>query len=611
MIDNQFFGLSLLEFSFETIDITSDFDTLRITIVDLITEDDLPPTPTVKIHADQITVGDLQATRIDLSLESTGHIEINSITNAGRDIAILGDSITVTDKLNTSATNSAGHGGDISITSINGSIIIKTLTADGKSGWTQGGNGGDITITHQPLSNSVVLIDGDGLISADGGDATAYYATYADLNLAVGDSRSGVLITPENINNWISNGGLSGTITIEQSLAPLGEGTLTISSLPGSNSAGVFAGGVFDNINTTTSTPREIVEQYGGIIIDDFGVIKLPDRIYFNSVPQVLDNDGNGTLTLSGTNTVSGTISGTGSLIKSGSGTFSLDRYYNYAHNHDVVADAMLTDDGQLRFTFSPDELKGTSRTYQILSQPDEGTISLVDGRFVFYPTDPYNLPTQAINFKYRQIKSNGKTSNKGIVTVTLGDLSALSNYNSAAPFANPNLVNTDNQTAIDIDVLSNDFDIDHDQITLTNLDATSKFGISLSINADGTIAYDPTNLLSNLGAGEKVRDSFTYQIADPYGNLDRTMVFINITGIQEQAITLASTFAGPIQILSMNKAPVLAHNFASPTSTFNPLTTTSLQPIHQGISSSLERLLSLDDEENETRLELLLVNES
>ena len=135
----------------------------------------------------------------------------------------------------------------------------------------------------------------------------------------------------------------------------------------------MFAGGVFDDINENASNLREIVDQYGGIIIDDFGVIKLPNRIYFNSVPQVVEVNGGGTLYL-GTSENVGSISGYGSLIKLGSDTLTLSNpYYNYAHSHDVIADAMLTDDGQLRFTFSPDELEGASRTYQILSQPDQG----------------------------------------------------------------------------------------------------------------------------------------------------------------------------------------------------------------------------------------------
>ena len=193
---------------------------------------------------------------------------------------------------------------------------------------------------------------------------------------------------------------------------------------------------------------------------------------------------------------------------------------------------------------------------------------------------------------------------------MTLGDVSALPGFNTTAPIAAPNLVKTDNQTAIDIDVLSNDFDMDHDPITLANIDLTSKLGMSLFINDDGTIAYDPTTMLGDLGAGEKVRDQFTYQIADPYGNLDRTMVFIDITGAKE--LTLSITNVGTLQIMAMSKSPVLAHNFAvaPPAPTFNPLTIAPVQPVSHGMPSSLERLFSLDDE-HEGRLELLLIDES
>ena len=176
------------------------------------------------------------------------------------------------------------------------------------------------------------------------------------------------------------------------------------------------------------------------------------------------------------------------------------------------------------------------------------------------------------------------------------------------APHAAPNLVKTDNETAVNIDVLANDFDVDKDLIFLSDVDGASKLGVNLSVNNDGTIAYDPTHVFANLDAGEKVRDQFYYQVIDAFGNTDRTMVFVDIIGAKEPVITLANT--GSIQILSMSKAPVLAHNFATPAPAFNPLAIPSLQPVSHGLPSSLERLLTLDDE-REGRLELLLVDES
>ncbi|MAX24446.1 MAG: hypothetical protein CMJ19_08070 [Phycisphaeraceae bacterium] len=99
------------------------------------------------------------------------------------------------------------------------------------------------------------------------------------------------------------------------------------------------------------------------------------------------------------------------------------------------------------------------------------------------------------------------------------------------APEASPNLVATEYQTAIDIDVLSNDFDADGDELVVSQLfSTTSKLGVTLSINSDNTIHYDPSGLFDTLEPGQKVRDIFRYQIIDAGGKTDTHIVFVDVT---------------------------------------------------------------------------------
>lgn len=99
------------------------------------------------------------------------------------------------------------------------------------------------------------------------------------------------------------------------------------------------------------------------------------------------------------------------------------------------------------------------------------------------------------------------------------------------APQAAPNLVSTDYQTAINIDVLSNDFDVDGDALVVSQLlSATSEQGVALTINSDSTIHYDPRGVFETLEPGQKIRDIFRYQISDTSGKTDSHIVFVDVT---------------------------------------------------------------------------------
>lgn len=99
------------------------------------------------------------------------------------------------------------------------------------------------------------------------------------------------------------------------------------------------------------------------------------------------------------------------------------------------------------------------------------------------------------------------------------------------APQAVPNLVSTGYLTAVDIDVLSNDFDVDGDVLVVSQLlSATSRLGVQLTINSDNTIHYDPTSLFEILEPGQTVRDVFRYQVSDTGRRTDAHIVFVDVT---------------------------------------------------------------------------------
>ena len=99
------------------------------------------------------------------------------------------------------------------------------------------------------------------------------------------------------------------------------------------------------------------------------------------------------------------------------------------------------------------------------------------------------------------------------------------------APIANPDLRKTNDNTAIVVDVLANDGDIDGDTIAVVALDTTDTRG-TVTANGDGTVSYDPAGQFASLPAGETDTDTFTYTISDGQGGTATAMVSIIIEGV-------------------------------------------------------------------------------
>ena len=97
----------------------------------------------------------------------------------------------------------------------------------------------------------------------------------------------------------------------------------------------------------------------------------------------------------------------------------------------------------------------------------------------------------------------------------------------------------TDEDTALTIGaatLLANDTDADGDTLTVSDVDATSANGASITLNGDSTISYDPTGAatIQALGDGDTLEDSFTYTISDGNGGTDTATVTVVVAGLDE-----------------------------------------------------------------------------
>jgi VCBS repeat-containing protein len=111
-------------------------------------------------------------------------------------------------------------------------------------------------------------------------------------------------------------------------------------------------------------------------------------------------------------------------------------------------------------------------------------------------------------------------------------------------PTANPDFDSTNEDTAKDVNVLANDTDPENDVLSVSAFDATSAKGATISLNADGTLKYDPTTsaMLNALAVGEMTTDTFTYAVTDGTSTSMPTTVTITVTGLNDPPTAVNDT---------------------------------------------------------------------
>ncbi len=99
--------------------------------------------------------------------------------------------------------------------------------------------------------------------------------------------------------------------------------------------------------------------------------------------------------------------------------------------------------------------------------------------------------------------------------------------------------LNTDEDTAITIDVLANDIDVDGDTLTITDAGTATDadgnvVGTTEIVEADGRqqIRFTPNDSLDALNEGESKTISFNYTVSDENGETSNANVTVKITGL-------------------------------------------------------------------------------
>ncbi len=152
----------------------------------------------------------------------------------------------------------------------------------------------------------------------------------------------------------------------------------------------------------------------------------------------------------------------------------------------------------------------GDALEYSIMAVPLHGKISLKKNIVTYLPENNYNGKER---FTYRACDSYGACSNEATVSIDILPL-------NDAPVGEDDNVSTNEDSAIDIDVLWNDRDIDGDQLSIANL--TNPLHGTVEVK-DGRVLYTPD-------ADYYGDDSFSYTPNDGHedGNSVNVSVRVN-----------------------------------------------------------------------------------
>ncbi len=161
-----------------------------------------------------------------------------------------------------------------------------------------------------------------------------------------------------------------------------------------------------------------------------------------------------------------------------------------------------------------------------------QGTASVVSGQVRFDPgTDFDDLAagqTEQVQVSYGITDDQGATDT-GTLTVTVTGA-------NDAPVANPDTATTDEDTAITVDVLANDTDVDNGAVkTVTAVSVTPGEG-SVSI-VGNQVRYNPSPDLDYLADGESLDVVVNYTMKDEHGVTSSSTLTVHVTGTTDGTI--------------------------------------------------------------------------
>ena len=168
---------------------------------------------------------------------------------------------------------------------------------------------------------------------------------------------------------------------------------------------------------------------------------------------------------------------------------------------------------------------EGDPLTIVNVSDPAHGTAAIVGGKIVYTPDADYN-GTDTITYTISDGNGNTDTATVTVTVTPVND----------APVAADDAASTPEDTAVTINVLGNDTDVDGDPLTITNVSAPANGTATI---VGGQIVYTPNPDFNGT-------DTITYTISDGKGGTDTATVTVTVGGVNDAPVAVDDTATTP-----------------------------------------------------------------
>ena len=404
-----------------------------------------------------------------------------------------------------------------------------------------------------------------------------------------------------------------------------GQNYLIVSHLGGAGADGIDVLQFIERLEFADATV-DLTQNNAPIARDDSAATDEDAGTYSSGSASVLDNDfdfeGNmsvtpavsagayGTLTMNGDGTYSYALDPAAQALAQGA---SAQDSFDY-----TVTDGSLSDTGTLTITVTGindapvanDDVSSTTENSAILvdvttndtdvdngadltltgaSAPaGQGSASVVSGQVQFDPgTDFDDLAagaTEQVLVSYEIADEHGATA-AGTLTITVTGT-------NDGPVANPDTDTTDENSAVTLDVLANDTDVDNGAVlTVTAASAPAGQG-SASVVAN-QVQFDPGTDFDDLAIGESVEVIVGYDIEDEHGAAASSAITITVTGLNDVPVANGDTAS-----IGENGAAILVDVLANDSDADNGAVVTltaATAPAGQGSASVVNGQVQFD----------------
>ncbi len=183
-------------------------------------------------------------------------------------------------------------------------------------------------------------------------------------------------------------------------------------------------------------------------------------------------------------------------------------------------------------------DVDGDTLVVSTVTTPTHGTVMVNPDNTVTYTPAPNYHGSDT--FAYTVSDGHGG-HDTAVVTITVTPV-------NDAPVANDDSVSTAEDTAVTVDVLANDTDVDGDALLVSSV--TQPAHGLVTINADNSVTYAPD-------AGFAGEDSFSYSIDDGQGGTDTAVVTVSVTAendnpvANDDSVTITEDTAVTIDVLA------------------------------------------------------------